>query len=268
MPDDRPPETGWLPDTPYDDTLMRQFLLNQSELNATIATACGGRVERTDLVALADTGGPIPYFNQAVLLQPIVNRGDSAMAEIRSFYAPVQDRPVTLLSIWPTPDLTPLGWSLVGHPAFMVRGAFPFDHQPAPGVELRSVTTADDLMEAERIMIEGYPLNEAAGLPRGTVFPGALLDRDLLIRLGVLDGAAVACATRFIAEGLVNLCMAATLPQARRRGVWEALVWARLRDAPGLPAVAYTSDFSRPGFQRMGFLPITRFTLWARSSNA
>jgi hypothetical protein len=28
--------------------------------------------------------------------------------------------------------------------------------------------------------------------------------------------------------------------------------------------VAYTSDFSRPGFLRMGFLPVTRFTLWLR----
>ena len=33
-------------------------------------------------------------------------------------------------------------------------------------------------------------------------------------------------------------------------------------DDPELPAVAYTSDDSRPGFVRMGFLPITRFTLW------
>jgi hypothetical protein len=47
--------------------------------------------------------------------------------------------------------------------------------------------------------------------------------------------------------------------------VWEALVWARVADAPELPAIAYTSDYSRPGFVRMGFLPITRFTLWYRS---
>ncbi|HEV8627666.1 MAG TPA: hypothetical protein VG034_24780 [Acidimicrobiia bacterium] len=32
----------------------------------------------------------------------------------------------------------------------------------------------------------------------------------------------------------------------RRRGVWEALVWARVAEDPGLPAVAYTSNFSRP----------------------
>ena len=71
-------------------------------------------------------------------------------------------------------------------------------------------------------------------------------------------------AARYVGQGVVNLCLAATLPAARRRGVWASLVWARVDDAPDLPAVAFTSDFSRPGFVRMGFLPITRFTLWAR----
>jgi hypothetical protein len=27
------------------------------------------------------------------------------------------------------------------------------------------------------------------------------------------------------------------------------------------PAVAFTSDFSRPGFVKMGFVPVQRFTL-------
>jgi hypothetical protein len=36
-----------------------------------------------------------------------------------------------------------------------------------------------------------------------------------------------------------------------------------VRRHPDLPAVAFTSDYSRPGFLRMGFLPITVFTLWA-----
>ena len=47
-----------------------------------------------------------------------------------------------------------------------------------------------------------------------------------------------------------------------RQGVWHALAVARCASTPDLPAVAFTSDYSRPGFLRMGFLPITRFTLW------
>ena len=38
-----------------------------------------------------------------------------------------------------------------------------------------------------------------------------------------------------------------------------------VHDAPDLPAVAFTSDDSRPGFERMGFLAVSRFTLWQRT---
>ena len=78
-----------------------------------------------------------------------------------------------------------------------------------------------------------------------------------------LDGTPIAVAASHTAHGVVNLCLAATLPTARRRGVWHALVATRCAGTPDLAAAAFTSDYSRPGFLRMGFLPITRFTLWA-----
>jgi hypothetical protein len=37
-----------------------------------------------------------------------------------------------------------------------------------------------------------------------------------------------------------------------------------LLEEPGLPAVGVFSDMSRPGAEALGFLPITRFTLWHR----
>ncbi len=38
----------------------------------------------------------------------------------------------------------------------------------------------------------------------------------------------------------------------------------RLADEPDLPAVGVFSDMSRPPAQALGFLPLTRFTLWHR----
>jgi hypothetical protein len=166
--------------------------------------------------------------------------------------------------MWPTPDLSSRGWVLVGHPAFVVRAAGTAASVPAPGVEVREVTTAAELRVAERVAIEGYPIDEAREKPPGTVLPPGVLGTGLQVRLGLLDGRAVAIGNSFAGHGVVNLCLGATLPEARRRGVWEALVWARLASAPDLPAVAYTSDYSRPGFVRMGFLVVSRFTLWAR----
>jgi hypothetical protein len=265
MSDDRPLETGWLADTPVDDTVLRRFLFNQADANAKIATASGGRHERTDAVAMADANGPVPYFNQAVLLQPLVSADEPTLDHLAAFYRGAAGTRM-LLSLWPTPDLASRGWSLVGHPVFMVRGAFPSSFKQSEGVTVRTAATSDDLHEAERIAVDGYPLDEARGLPPGRLFPDALLDTDVRFRIGGLDGEGVGAAACHVSHGVVNLCFAATLPQARRRGVWEALVWARVGDGPSLPAVAYTSDYSRPGFERMGFVPTIRFTLWAATN--
>ena len=258
----RPLETGWLTDTPVDDTVLRRFVHNQGEVNAVTAAAAGGRDERTDDVFLADSGLPVPYFNQALLARPLDGADDPVLDVVDGFFAGTGV--TTLLSIWPTPDLSARGWSLVGHPALVLRAPGPFTHEPAAGVAVKAATSAEDLTTAERVVVEGYPLDEARDVPAGELFPPALADLGLVVRLGLLDGVAVGVGNRFVGHGVVNLCLGATLPAARRRGVWEALVWARVSDAPDLPAVAFTSDYSRPGFQRMGFLPITRLTMWAR----
>lgn len=264
MTDDRPLENGWLPDTPVDDTLLRRFLYNQVDCNEELALACGGRAARADAVAMADSGGPVAYFNQALLLCPLVRDDAELFDLLDDFYAPARDRVVTMLSLWPTPDLSARGWVLMGHPAFVARGPGPGGAAAPAGVEVCPATTAAELETVERIAIEGYPIDECRGMPPGRVLPPAILDTGVLYRYGTLDGEPVAVGGRYVGHGVVNLCLAATLPAARRRGVWEQLVWERVRDAPDSPAVAFTSDFSRPGFVRMGFLPVTRFTLWAR----
>ena len=147
---------------------------------------------------------------------------------------------------------------------FVVRAPGPHPTRADPGVEIEVVRDPVGLAEAERVAVEGYPMPALVGGPVGDVLAPGVLDTDVHYRIGRLDGVPVGVAARYVGQGVVNLCLAATLPAARRRGVWASLVWARVDDAPDLPAVAFTSDFSRPGFVRMGFLPITRFTLWAR----
>lgn len=261
-------ETGWLPTTPVEDNLLRQFVHSQAVVNSITATAVGGRTDHSDDVFLADTGGPIPYLNQAILTRPLEGAEDAVLGTVEAFFddAYLAGRPATLLSLWPTPDLSTKGWSLVGHPAMVLRSPHASVHEPAPGVTVRKATAPENFATAERVAVEGYPFEQARGLPAGSLFPPALAGTDLIVRLGQLDGETVAVGNVVIAHGLVNLCLGATMPAARRRGVWEALVWDRVNEAPELPAVAYTSDYSRPGFLQMGFLPITRFTLWCRSA--
>ena len=147
---------------------------------------------------------------------------------------------------------------------FVVRAPASVTASTRDGVEVRDVTTVDDLRVLERVAVDGYPIDEARDSPPGDAFPDALLDTDLSLRLGLVDGEPVSAAAAFDAHGVVNLCFAATLDAGRRRGVWSALVWARVNQAPDQPSVAFTSDDSRPGFVKMGFLPMTRFTLYVR----
>ena len=99
----------------------------------------------------------------------------------------------------------------------------------------------------QRIAIEGYPIDEAKDAPPGAVFPDALLDSPISLRLGLVDGEpASAAPPRSNAHGVVNLCFAATLDAGRRRGVWSALVWAagerRPPTSPRSPSPATTRD--------------------------
>ena len=263
--DERPLETGWLPDTPVDDSLLRRFAFNQADLNVAFAEASpAGRSASDDEVVLADAGGGIPYYNQALLLRPLTGLDDDLLDRIEVFYDDLGGRPATLLSMWPTVDLGSRGWNLVGHPMIVARGPWgAATTRPGDDALVREIG-ADEVGEFERVLIEGYPMPEAAGSPPGSIVPSGVLDHGVRLRLGIADGEVVAAAAGHVSHGVVNLCTAATLPAARRKGVWGALVRARMADGPDLPAVAYTSDFSRPGFVHMGFLPVTRFTMWSR----
>lgn len=148
-----------------------------------------------------------------------------------------------------SPHLAARGWQLMGHPTFVVRAPQPQPLQSAPGVRVTSVETTSQLALAERLAIEGYPLPDTADAPVGSAYPPGTLGTSLRQWVAELDGTPVGVGAAHAAHGVWNLCLAATLPEARRRGVWEALARTRLAEHPELPAAAFTSDFSRAGFE-------------------
>jgi hypothetical protein len=259
--------TGWGAQEPVDDSVLRRFVFNQADVLRAMASGPAGRAASDDDVAMVDSGGPVAYNNMAVLLRPVTSAEDPVLDRVADFYADTgrDGRVALLLSVWPLPDLSGRGFQLGGHPMFVVRAPGPVTAPTRDGVEVRAVTTVDDLHTLERVAVDGYPLDEAKQSPPGAVFPESLLASPISLRLGLVDGVPASGAAALDAHGVVNLCFAATLPAGRRRGVWSALVWARVHQAPDQPSVAFTSDDSRPGFVRMGFLPMTRFTLLVRT---
>ena len=270
MSEDPPAElaTGWGAREPVDDSVLRRFVFNQADVVRAMASGPAARNAADDDVVMVDSGGPVPYNNMVVLLRPVTSADDPVVGRITDFYADARDRAALLLSVWPLPDLSARGLQLAGHPMFVVRGPGPVTATPREGVVVRDITTADDLRLLERVAIDGYPIDEAKDADPGTLFPDALLDSPVALRLGLVGGEPVSGAAALDAHGVVNLCFAATLDAGRRRGAWSALVWARVNQAPDQPAVAFTSDDSRPGFVKMGFLPMARFTLLVRPAGA
>lgn len=261
--------TGWEADVAPGDTVLRRFLLHLAESSASVAEASGapegtqaGVLRRPD-VCVADTGRPAGFFNSVVLLQPPAAEAWPALL------GDVEERlaggsgDAFLWSAWPTPDLRPRGWQLMGHPPLLVRppgGRLP----PAPaGLRIAEVRDAAGLDDWARVATEGYPLTELVPYRPGTLLDARILaDRRWRFWVGYDDGRPVACGTLFVSHGLAQLALGATRPGVRGRSYWYGLVRERLLAEPGLLSGGVFSDDSRPGVEALGYLPILRLTLW------
>ncbi len=260
--------TGWEPlgDLPVGDTVVRRYLHHLAEFFTSAGEAMGGRSVRDADLAVGNPGRPASLMSSAVLLAPV--EGPHGWADVlhRVEVGAKRDQPAAtyLWSAWPTPDLTGEGWELVGHPPMLVRppgGPVP----PAAPVDVRPVTDAAGVEDWSRVAAEGYPMPDL--LPYR---PGALFDERILadprwrLWVGYADGRPVSVGTLFVAHGFAQLALGVTRPEHRGRGFWHAMLRARLLAAPDLLSGSVFSDDSRPGIERLGYLPVTRFTLWRR----
>jgi hypothetical protein len=251
---------GWEPDAPPDDTLKRRAVLVHAGWPVAIAAALGVPYRRTDRWSGALVGEVGELSNPVVLTAPLAAE-DAAdlLAEVAELVPPTS--PYFLLNAWLTPDLTPHGLVLIGHPPLMVRFPAPGPSGEPDGVRVVEATDAETLALAERVLIEGYPM--ASAEPGSVLRPG-LLDGTTRVWLGYVDGepASVACAHQAAGATLVEYV--AALPAARGRGAGAAVTWRATLVDPEAPAVLVASDDGRPTYERMGYLAIERWTGWLR----
>jgi hypothetical protein len=264
--------TGWEPlaDLPVGDTVVRRFLHHLAEFFSSAAEAMGGTAVRDDDLAVSNPGRPADLMSSAVLLAPVDGLHGWADLLHRVEVASKRDRPAAtyLWSAWPTPDLTGDGWVLVGHPPMLVRqpgGVVP----GAQPLDVRRVTDAAGVDDWSRVAVEGYPMPDL--LPYRS---GALLDERVLddprwrLWVGYDEGVPVSVGTLFVAHGFAQLALGVTRRSHRGRGFWHAMLRERLLAEPELLSGSVFSDDSRQGIERLGYLPVTRFTLWRRSFGA
>ena len=251
---------GWEPDAPADDTLKRSAVLVHASWPVAVADALGRPWRRTDRWAGALIGDSGPLVNPVILTQPVTERdAGTLVAEAGELIPP--GTPYFLLSPWLTPDFTPHGLVLIGHPPLMVRFPAPRPRPDPEGVEVREVRDADGLAVAERVLVEGYPM---PGTPPGSVLGPGLLDGSTRVWLGYVEGEPVSVAMAHQGAGATLVEYVAALPAARGKGAGAAVTWAATLADPAAPAVLCASDDGRPTYERMGYLALERWTAWLR----
>jgi GNAT superfamily N-acetyltransferase len=146
-----------------------------------------------------------------------------------------------------------LGLSVTEHQVGMV-----LDHPPADApsdVEVRRVETDEEYYDAERIAVVAF---EEKTMPERVAYTR---DPARPIYLAYVDGIAAARGSASYSEHGVTLFGGATLPEARGRGAYRALVAARWEDAVerGTPLlVTQASPMSHPILERLGFREVCR----------
>lgn len=230
-----------------------------------VARAAGGRVLEDERFLAADAGTPSAYTNAAVLLGPLDEGATAdAVSALTSFFDAAPGGPWLLFSPVPTLDLRQQGLGAVGHPPLMFRAQGGERRSPPPELEIVRVADAPTLQTFERTAIEAYPLPELADVHTGTFMPAALLDDDrFLFFLGLVDGEPIGTSMAHRGASMSHVEYVSASPRVRGRGYGEAMTWpATLADAEA-PSMLIASDLGRPTYERMGYLPMARFTLWA-----
>jgi len=256
-------EKGYGPATPRGDNLLNDFVQECAESFRAFGEARGDRVARVERVAsLIDAGSPLPFSNRAVLERPIDDTR-AVLEHIRPFYDAGPPTPFLLDSAWPTPDLAPIGFTLMGHPPLMVRA--PDTPFPAPPPELRIVRVDDgqSAYDYEHTLIHGYPAPQLQPMHEVTlVTPKALDAPGWHHFVGYVDERPVASGSGYVGEHLVRVDNIATLEAARGRGYGLALTAAAAALAPSKPATLIASDLGRGVYERLGFVAMLRVTYW------
>ena len=248
--------TGWEPNTPLTDSLLREFVFAYADRVAWMAQLTQGRVDSDAAACIADTCSAFGYDNAAVLLQPPTQSTLLAVLNrARQLFPP--DRWWVLLSAWPLPGPLPDGMLLGGHPPLMLRPPGPFSVGHPPGLRILPVSDQSSLADFDTVLKAAFPLPGGAA-----VADRRFLGYDLHLLVGYDRDEPVATAGARTAGGIVEVDWVSTPPSHRRRGIGAAVTAAAASTDPTRPAVLLSSDDGRSVYRQLGFLDLVRFTIW------
>jgi hypothetical protein len=259
---------GWEPDTPVEDSLLRRFLINWTESIAGHGLPLGARTLRRDDLRAVDLGRPSFGANVATLTAPLFPGGvDEVTTALDDFYAfstGTYSGAAYLFSPWPTPDLRPHGWTLLGYEPLMLRPAGGTPPPPPPALRIEDVRDEAGLRAFELAIVRGFESSDLEAQGPGAVFgPAILTDDRFRLWVGWEGDQPVSAASTFVAAGINDVILVGTVPAARKRGYGAALTWRATLADPTLPSLLLSTDDGRPVYERLGYQSLFRFAVWS-----
>lgn len=253
------------------DELIHAFNANWSSATEAWGGSLGATMLRRDDVVAVNVGRPAFVVNAATLLSPLgpdmVDETMAALDDLYGFPNGARTGRVLLFSAWPTPDLTPYGWTTKREAPLMFRPAGGEVPQVPSGFCVEPVHDAATLRAAEEVTIRGFgPADPELHEPEGLFGRTLLDDARIAMWIGREGDRPVSTSATFIANGVNNIINVATVPEARRRGYGRAVTWPATVADPSLPAILVASDQGQPVYEKMGYTKLLDVTLWVRKS--
>lgn len=155
-------------------------------------------------------------------------------------------------------DLAAQGLSSRQLPVMIRHPGKPVDE---PLLPVRRVGSAGELRIAERIVVEGFALENFQPYEPGVVFPAVLLERAEVFLAHAGDEPAGACLA-VPQDEAIGLYWVTTMPRFRSRGVGRSIMHEVLRRYDDRPVTLTASRPGRPLYDSLGFAPIAEATWW------
>lgn len=257
-------EDGRRAATPDGDNLVLDYARAEAAAFGAMTAAAGGRLLDDDEAGLhlRDMGVGTPFGNVALLTRPVADADTPAVIErLRSFYDGHPGGPFLVFSPWRTTDWSASGFVRVGHPPLMFR-PIGEARTSADGLRVARVADEDTLADFERTLIEAYPAPEMQPWARGSMFAPGILDSAWRLFVGYEGDEPVGTAGAWVSPAMTLVELVSTRPECRGKGYGAALTAAATVVAPDQPAMLIASDDGRGVYDRLGYLPLSRHTLW------
>ena len=127
----------------------------------------------------------------------------------------------------------------------------------SPG-HVRTVRTAADLADAERVIVDGFPLPRHQPWRRGAALPPAMLDLPgWRFWLAYHGGQPAAAAYTFDDGRVIGVYWLATLPEHRSSGLGRAVMTATIAGHPDRTLTLVATDAGVPLYRSMGFQTVS-----------